>query len=144
MQRDLWGGKQKIMEDDVKQAVSDYLDSRGIRWWRNNTGRSFVGNRVIAYGKVGSGDILALWPTPPYKGVFWSIEIKRPEKGLLDDNQIKWLIETRQAGGFASVVEGVDDLLAVFVNPGYLPERYKRGIAAYCKQHKIECPAAWG
>lgn len=122
-------GRLKILEDDVKKEVIQYLNILGIFFWRNNTGRYREGSRWISYGKVGSSDILAIYPDT---GQLWAIELKKPG-GELSDEQIQFLLDIRANGGVASVVESSVDVGKVLVHPKYLPDRYKDQIEAYKK-----------
>ena len=122
MQRSLFGSKYKPRESEVMGEVTKHLDRRGIYWWRNQRGTYKQGERWIKYGgKAGSGDLFALWPKT---GTFWSLELKRPG-GILEMDQVKWLLDVRKNGGIASVIECVEDVEMVLKDPLYLPERYK-------------------
>jgi len=79
--------------------------------WRNNTG-AFVGehrgkSRFVRFGAKGSGDIFAILPG----GCFWSIECK-VGKNRKTPAQIEWEGAVQSAGGAASVVRNLDELVA--------------------------------
>lgn len=106
--------KGKILEDDVKQDVMRYLDLKSIFWWKNATGKYKRGNRWLAYGHLGSPDILAIYPgvysCGVGEGLLWLCELKKPG-GLLSDEQIDFLYKGFKAGAIVTVAESVDDIV---------------------------------
>lgn len=124
----------KVSEAEVTEMVEKILDAKGVYHWRNTRGQHWRNGRPITYGgKDGSADRMALWPGGAgyAKATFWGIELKKGKGGQMQDNQIKWLIDVRAKGAIASVIDSVDDLLKVFEDPLYLPERYQKAVDAY-------------
>jgi len=94
-------------ENEVKKAILDWLLSKGVFAWRNNTG-GFAGSykgkaRFFRFGAKGSGDIFAL-----HHGRFCSIETKKPGKVPTED-QKKFMTQVREHGGLADWFDSVDE-----------------------------------
>lgn len=125
--------KYKERESEVSEKVKAFLDCRGVYWWRNNTGKAKMKGFWVGFGKKGSADILALWPGTEAipRGIFWSIELKRPGGAFEDEDQIRWLLDVRLRGGVGTVAESVEDVMRALEDPLYLPERYARAVEAY-------------
>jgi hypothetical protein len=112
---------EKPLEAQVQKACLEFLSWKGIFHWRNNSGgvaASYTdkqGNsksRWLSYGKVGSSDLLAIYPG----GRMWLIEVKRPG-GRLSDSQISFLARARQRGAIVTIAESVDDLTRALASP---------------------------
>ncbi len=99
----------KITENDVKNAILDYLAAHHVFAWRNNSG-AFVGEysgkqRFFRFGAKGSGDIFAL-----HLGIFHSIECKAPGKTPSGD-QMDWMKRVRDSYGMAAYFDNIDDFI---------------------------------
>lgn len=95
-------------EIDLQKVILEYLNSRNIFAWRNNSGIAFYKHRVVSYGAVGSPDIIGIMPN----GRFLGIEVKN-KKGRLSENQKKFLYKIEQNGGVAIVARSLDDVIKV-------------------------------
>lgn len=94
-------------ESDLVRACLKLLELRGILAWRNNTGGfKDVTGRLVRFGKVGSGDILAVLPT---SGRFLSIECKVGSNKPTAP-QRAWAADINENGGLAVVVYTLDEL----------------------------------
>lgn len=129
----------KISEADVMDEVKKFLDLRGVWWWRNTLGCFKKGPHYITVGPNGSSDLFAFWPGDARfaRGTFWGIELKKPKGAFENDDQIRWIIDTRMHGGIASVCESVEDVTRALDDPLYLPERYQKAVDEYKKLHGI-------
>ena len=123
MQRDLWGGKQKISESDVLRDVQQYLKLRHIFSYRQNSGAYKPdGGGFVRYGHLGAADLCCIYPG----GRMWQLETKAPG-GKLSDGQIIFLKEVRAHGGVVLVCEGLDDVDKCLKDAEYIGlDRYKR------------------
>lgn len=61
----------KQTEKDIQNSIIRLLKKHGIYHWRNNTGVTKIGNRIVSFGKKGSSDIFCF-----YRGMFVAIEVK--------------------------------------------------------------------
>ena len=96
-----------MSESDLLRSIMERLALiPGLVYWRNNTGIARTGGRYIAYGHVGSGDIIGLLPG----GRFFSLELKTPEnrKGPTPE-QIAFGEAVSLAGGLYAVVRSVEE-----------------------------------
>ena len=98
-------GIRKPSETQIVKACLEYLRLRRIFCWRNNTGALPVGDRLVRFGRKGSGDVFALLPG----GRFCSIEAKRPGNKPTA-HQAAFAQEVRAAGGVALCVYSVGEL----------------------------------
>lgn len=98
-------------ENQIKNAVLEYLRMRGIFAWANNTGAGQLvdgarhTSRFIRFGYPGSSDILGILDG----GRFLAIECKTPE-GRLSDLQRVFLDDINLRGGLAFVAYGISDV----------------------------------
>jgi penicillin-binding protein-related factor A (putative recombinase) len=95
-------------EKQIQATILKWLDWKGILSWRNNTGAvvSFYKGRrgFVRYGKVGSGDIFAV-----FNGRFVSIECK-DHKGIVSEDQEKFMKVVNESGGLAFVARNLEDV----------------------------------
>jgi len=99
------------LQDEIRLAVAQ-LD--GVVLWRNNVGVGRVGrsDAPVRYGlAVGSADLVGLVRMPDGCGRFFALEIKTP-RGVVSDEQARWLRLVRGLGGYAVVVRSVEDAIA--------------------------------
>ena len=94
-------------ETALVKTVIEYLSLRGWLSWRNNTGRLKVGQRLVSFGRVGSGDVFAV-----RDGVFLSVECKMPGRQPTE-HQREWIDSVNRHGGMAMVVRSIEDLIRV-------------------------------
>lgn len=94
---------------ELNQLIDDYLDSRHIFHWRNNTGR----RGYVQFGKIGSGDFLGVLPG----GRFLSIETKRKDEKETP-KQIEFREDVNFNGGLAFVARSVEDVVLIFHQEG--------------------------
>ena len=97
-----------MSETALVKACLEYLRLIGCYVWRNNTGMLYnkVG-RPVAFGKVGSSDILGILPG----GRFLAVECKIG-RNPLSRSQQTFLDEVGRTGGLAIVVrDSVDSLV---------------------------------
>lgn len=93
-------------ESQLVQAVLARLKRDGHHAWRNSTGVHRIGGRVVPFGAVGSGDVLAV--VLPH-GRLLSVECK-VGKNTATEHQLLWISAVNAAGGVAGVVRGLGDL----------------------------------
>jgi len=70
-------------ETEIQREIIDYLHSRGIYCWRNNTGTIKVRSRYIKFGYKGSPDIIGL----TQKGVFFGVEVKKSGGSMSEEQK---------------------------------------------------------
>jgi hypothetical protein len=68
-----------VLESDIQREICDYLDKKGLFFWRSNNvpalGRNGVNfRRLPKYTPKGLPDIMAV-----RGGIFYAIEVKRPK-----------------------------------------------------------------
>lgn len=102
----------KISEKDIQTAVCDYLQLKGLFFWRQNVIPVFNKKkeafmRMPKYSKNGVPDIILV-----KQGKFIGLEIKLP-KGKQSENQIKFQNELQQAGGEYYLITSIDDLIKI-------------------------------
>jgi len=97
-----------MSETALVKACLEYLRLIGCFVWRNNTGMLYnKAGRPVAFGKVGSSDILGMLPG----GRFLAVECK-VGRGQVTKLQRAFLDEVRVMGGLAIVVrDSVDSLV---------------------------------
>jgi hypothetical protein len=83
----------------------DWLNAQPLTYaWRNNTGVARFGDRFVAYGQVGSADIIAC-----IRGRFVAIETKA-KRGKQSVDQARWQKKIEAAGGTYWLVRSLDEL----------------------------------
>lgn len=87
-------------EGRLVQKILDYCRGRGGRWVKIHGGDN-------PYQEVGIADILGC-----YRGFFVALEVKQPG-GEASRKQELFLRSIEKAGGFAAVVESLDDVIEV-------------------------------
>lgn len=92
-------------EKTIQTEVLSYLKNKGIYHWRNNTGTARVHGFHVRYGKIGSSDIIGITKN----GKFLAIEIK-DEKGIVSDEQQKFINKINNNGGLAFVARSLEDV----------------------------------
>jgi hypothetical protein len=103
-------------ENPVKLAALQYLALEGHFCWRNNTGMASYGTRKVAYGKVGSADILGCHKD---SGKLIAIETKRPDgTRKATDKQKEFLRAVLACGGLAGVAHDLDDVKQILAGHG--------------------------
>lgn len=93
-----------------KTVLLKYCSCPDTRLFRNSVGVGKIGNRTIRFGLFkGSADLIGwrtITITPDMVGsrvaVFMSVETKS-KAGILTTEQENWLVQVRQAGGFAII-----------------------------------------
>lgn len=99
----------KILEKDIQSAVLQYLKIKGYFVWKqNNTGIRKPNGSYIPSQMLGVADIIGVGP----KGRFVAVEVKRPG-GKLSLHQERFLMEVREKGGLAVVVQSVDHIIEI-------------------------------
>jgi len=94
-----------LSERDVSRQISDYLQWRGWRRFRNQVGvATNAGGGTFRFGEKGQPDLLFLRYLPehqPWALVLW-VETKRNKGGILSPDQIKWQDEERARGALVA------------------------------------------
>jgi hypothetical protein len=99
------------LQDEIRLALGQL---EGVVVWRNNVGVGRVGvhGTPVRYGlAVGSADLVGLVRMPDGTGRFLAIEVKTA-RGVVSDEQARWLRLVRGLGGYAVVVRSVEDAIA--------------------------------
>ncbi len=99
------------LQDRIRLALAQL---EGVVLWRNNVGVGYVGQQrtPVRYGlAVGSADLVGLVRTDGGWGRFIALEIKT-ERGLVTDDQARWLRLVQRLGGYAVVVRSVEEAVA--------------------------------
>lgn len=86
------------------KAVLDYLRSRAVFSWRNNTGAFKRDNHFYRFGEVGSADIFAL-----KNGKLYGLECKGAG-GKLSEAQEEFGKRFEKAGGVYLVIYEIEDV----------------------------------
>ena len=101
----------KILEKDIQKSILDYLRMNGFMAWKSvSTGIAGGGKdktRFYSMGQKGLSDIIAL-----KDGATIFIEVKT-DKGVLTDNQKKFLEDVRRKGAIGIVARSIDDVAKV-------------------------------
>jgi len=79
------------------------------RIWKNNTGVAFQGKRRIAFGLVGSADILGITNS----GKFVALEVKTGQ-AVLSSQQKQFGRMVIEMGGIYAVIRHLDDIELLF------------------------------
>jgi hypothetical protein len=87
-------------------SIIEYITLKGGLAWRNNTGGYKTETRFIRFGRVGSGDVFAV-----YRGKFLSIEVK-VGRDRLRPAQEEWMEKVEACGGIPVVAKSLDDVIA--------------------------------
>jgi hypothetical protein len=97
-------------EGEVVRACLDYLEIRGIKNTRMNTGR----RGGVSYGSEGWPDIIGCLPG----GRFFAIECKAG-RGKLSPEQVKFQRDIIRQGGLHIVAYRVEDVIEVLQAEGF-------------------------
>lgn len=100
-------------EQEIQKAVVKHLQQRGapgvVYWHTPNgvkgRGRRFAIQGAIARGmgaRAGVSDLVVL-----HRGKFFALELKAPKQNPTEE-QLKFLADVRDQGGFTCVAEGLD------------------------------------
>lgn len=102
-------------EGEIQKAVFNELRSRAmpsaVYWHCPNDKRS---RRKSGY-RAGVSDVAIV-----YRGKFYAIELKKAKGGVASDDQLKFVSDINNAGGFAFVAEGLDQAIAGLVAWGII------------------------
>ena len=99
----------KQSEKDIQNSIMRLLKKHGIYHWRNNSGITKIGNRIISFGKKGSSDIFGF-----YNGKFFACEVKSAI-GKLTESQEEFLAEVnKQEFCFGFVARSKEDVKMFF------------------------------
>ena len=95
-------------EHEIQSAILGFLEMKHIFHFRSNTG-AFAGEykgkkRFVRFGRKGAPDIFAV-----VNGLAIGIEVKRPGKGLSEDQQA-FCEEFRRAGGVYITARSLEDV----------------------------------
>ncbi len=99
------------LQDRIRLALAQL---EGVVLWRNNVGVGYVGQQrtPVRYGlAVGSADLVGLVRTDGGWGRFIALEVKT-SRGMVSDDQARWLRLVQRLGGYAVVVRSVEDAIA--------------------------------
>ena len=124
--------RKKVPESGVLKACMDLLRAEHIWHMRMNTGAMQNGTRFTRFGRPGTADILATFPTGYEKrdgvitrvyacSVLW-IECKS-DSGKQSEAQIEFEKEVSMAGHHYLVVRSSDDLKRWLINHGAMREK---------------------
>jgi hypothetical protein len=107
------GGMMALQEKDVARAISDFMEYKGWRRFRNNVGVAMnPSGGLHRYGEKGMPDLLFVRYAPKYRPwtlMIW-VETKRP-RGRLSPHQEKWQEEETAAGAVIVTVNSFEDFL---------------------------------
>lgn len=103
-------------ENMIKREILDYLIDNGIGlFWQND---AFVINknrrRRTKYRPNGVPDILGL-----VNGCFVGIEVKKPKRGVISDDQIEFGRLINRNGGYFLVATSVNDIKELAIVNGW-------------------------
>ena len=108
-------GKRNGLEALILNGCLQYLQTRGIYHWRNNTGAVRIGpGRFMHFGKVGSSDILGILPG----GRLLCVECKASDERLSPE-QKQFLADAQRLGSLAIVVYSWSELDEYLRKEGY-------------------------
>ena len=92
-------------EKDIQKAIMQYLDMKGVIYWRSNTGAAkFKGKTkdyFVRFGEAGISDIIGIYPC---SGRLMAIEVKRSKKHKLTVEQYNFLKNIKENNGVTFVV----------------------------------------
>jgi hypothetical protein len=95
-------------EGAIQKAVFDNLRERsapGVVYWHPPNDRS---SRRKSGFRAGVSDVNAV-----HRGKFYALELKKAQKGVVSEDQLKFVSDINAAGGYACVAEGLDEALAI-------------------------------
>ena len=97
-------------ENDIQNAICEYLEIRGYFFWRQNTPQVYdtqkgVFRRVPKYGLKGIPDIIVITD-----GLFWGLEVKKKDTYQSpEQKEFQQLLETKGKGKY-NVVRSIQDV----------------------------------
>jgi hypothetical protein len=94
-----------IKETELQADILDYLDYKGVKAWRNNTGGYYRNGRYIGYGVLGSPDIIGIMSN----GQFLGIETKT-DKAALTKRQQEWHKDARRNNALIITARRLEDV----------------------------------
>jgi hypothetical protein len=105
--------QKKMKEQDIVNAIVEYLNYAGHFCWRNNTGAFKTQKGMYWFGRKGSSDILGVHKN----GRFIAIEVKigSNKPTIAQDSFLK---EVSNRGGYSLVAYGLNDVVKYFQNEG--------------------------
>jgi hypothetical protein len=107
--------RKEKLESEIQREICDWLaslKSPKLIFWRSNNvpvfARSNDGKmrfrKLPKYTPQGLPDIMIV-----YRGLFYGLEVKRPHRGFLRNNQESWGRQLKQAGGLYFVVYSLQE-----------------------------------
>lgn len=106
----------KQTEKDIQNSIMRLLKKHGIYHWRNNTGVTKIGNRIVSFGKKGSSDIFCF-----RRGMFVAIEVKSAT-GKLTESQREFLKKVNEQEHCVGFVARSTLAIKIFLNTGLIPK----------------------
>ena len=97
-----------MTEAQIQRAVFENLKSRAfpsVVFWHVPNGPE--ARRKSGY-LAGVADVNAV-----HRGKFYALELKKATKGMVSVEQLKFVSDINNAGGYACVAEGLDEALAI-------------------------------
>lgn len=100
------------LEKHVQESILHYLSLNGVFAWPNKTQGTYDPRRekfrkpTSKFWKKGVADILGITPS----GRFFAIEVKRPKKGVLSQEQKDFIAQISARGGIAFVATSIADV----------------------------------
>ena len=104
---DLYEGKVYLKENELQEDVNKYLKKTGYFWWRQNSGKAFMGGRWVHFASVsGLPDNSVFFKQSSF---FFGVELKLPH-GSLTHHQKQTLPLMIANGVLVFICESVFDL----------------------------------
>lgn len=104
--------KIRIKETDLQRSIIEYLTTKRIFWYRNNTGAVRMGEggsgRFLRFGSIGSPDIVAV-----HEGLYIGIEVKGSD-GKQSYEQKGFQEKLEIAGGIYILAYSMEDVINYF------------------------------
>jgi hypothetical protein len=123
-------------EHQIQTQIIEYLETKHVFFYRQNTGGAKFGNYYVKFGIPGAPDIVAV-----IKGHFFGIEVK-DVKGKQSEKQIEFMNKLRYAGGTYILARSLDDVTP-FLTLHIEREEELRKLAEEMKEDGPDCGREW-
>lgn len=106
--------KKKVLEKDIQKEILTWLETTGLLYWRQNSGKAPIFHngkiiRMVDMGREGLPDIIVIWPP---EGHFVGLEVKKPD-GRQSPSQKTMQKLVEKAGGVYKIVRSLEETKSV-------------------------------
>jgi len=104
----------EVAETDIRDFIFEYLSRRGYFVWRDRQSNSRNFRGVNFPESKGRPDIIGMTKD----GRFLGIEVKRPKKGVVSDEQVAFHEKIKLNGGIIIIATELSDVVVGLKNAG--------------------------